>query len=303
LSRFIAFTPDSSLSSGFHVLAAVGGGAPHRFEIDTGSVGLLVPRQILGADYQNFDPSEDVEFQFASSGNTFWGQWVKASVVLGVPAIWEGTGDYPAADVEVFAVDQPTGFDGGVLGIGFAIGGLADGGPYRNPLLHVRYLGERLRHGYVLGTEGIHAGLTSFNAVDFGLVKLQRNASDSDWMQPPALLNLPDGFSIDLPFLMDTGVDEMLLWLNVADRPPAFANLPQLPAGVAVGITVPPHNGAILQYSFVTGDANDPMAPSAVEWRDGNGINTGRNVLAGADYLYDAQAGFIGFRIPASSKE
>jgi len=40
------------------------------------------------------------------------------------------------------------------------------------------------------------------------------------------------------------------------------------------------------------------MAPVQVEWRDGNGINTGRNVLAGADYLYDAAGGRIGFRVP-----
>jgi len=42
-----------------------------------------------------------------------------------VPATRDGTGDYPLAEIEVFAVDQPTGFDGGMLGVGFAIGGLA----------------------------------------------------------------------------------------------------------------------------------------------------------------------------------
>jgi hypothetical protein len=42
------------------------------------------------------------------------------------------------------------------------------------------------------------------------------------------------------------------------------------------------------------------MAPTQVEWRIGNGINTGINVLAGADYLYDATGGRIGFRAPAA---
>jgi hypothetical protein len=46
----------------------------------------------------------------------------------------------------------------------------------------------------------------------------------------------------------------------------------------------------------VTGDATNPAAPSAVEWRDGKGINTGRHILASADYLYDAARGMIGFR-------
>jgi hypothetical protein len=45
------------------------------------------------------------------------------------------------------------------------------------------------------------------------------------------------------------------------------------------------------------------MAPSSVEWRDGKGINTGRNVLAGVDYLYDGAAGKIGFRNPPNDRQ
>jgi hypothetical protein len=293
----LPFTSDSSLSSGLHLLAAVGGGAPHRFEVDTGSVGILIPRQRLGAEYQNFDPSHDVKVQFVSSGDVFWGEWVKAPVVIGVPATWDGTGTYPIADIEVFAVDRPTAFDGGILGVGFGIGGLADGGPSRNPLLHVTYAGEKLQRGYVLGSRGVEVGLTSRNTAGFAWVDLQWDEDGNDWMQPLGTLTLPNDFSIDLPVLMDTGIDEMLLWLHVADRPPALANLSQLPPGTPVAIAVPPApNVAVFDYSFVTGDVNDPTAPSAVQWRDGDGVNTGRNVLAGADYLYDAHAGSIGFR-------
>jgi hypothetical protein len=155
-----------------------------------------------------------------------------------------------------------------------------------------------LHRGYIIGAQGIEAGLTSVNTVGFSFVELQRNAAGSDWMQPWGSLSLPDGFSIDLPVLMDTGINEMLLWLNFADRPAALANVSPFPAGVPAAIAVPPAPYVpSLQYSFVTGDASDPMAPSAVEWRDGNGINTGRNVLAGADYLYDAGTRLIGFRI------
>ena len=90
------------------------GGSPHRFQFDTGSVGILVPRHRLGPDYQDFDRSQDTEFKYASSGKVYWGQWVKVLVVHGVPATWDGTGDYPVAQVEVFAVDRPAGFDGGI---------------------------------------------------------------------------------------------------------------------------------------------------------------------------------------------
>lgn len=297
-SCFLPFTAVSDLASGLHLYAAIGGGPAHLFEVDTGSVGVLVPRKRLGPAYQNFDPSFDVEFGYVSSGKTYWGQWVKAPVILGVPATWDGAGDHPMTEVEVFAADRPVDFDGGMLGVGFAIGGLADGGPARNPLLHLTCEGEKLRRGYIIRSQGIDAGLTPANIAGFAVIELQRNADSADWMQPTGSLGLPDGFSVDLPVLIDTGVGEMLLWLSASDRPSALAGYSKFPAGVAVTITAPSSSEApALQYSFVTGDANDPTAPSAVEWRDGKGaINTGRHVLAASDYLYDAARGLIGFK-------
>ena len=169
----------------------------------------------------------------------------------------------------------------------------------RNPFLHIIYQGEKLHRGYIIGTQGLELGLTSLNTAGFAFIKSQRNEADTDWLQPIASLGLPDGFNINLPILIDTGLDEMLLGLAIADRPPTLANDTQFPTGVPVAIAAPPSpSEPVLQYSFVTGDASNPMAPSAVEWRDREGINTGRKVLAGADYLYNAAAGLVGFRIP-----
>ena len=92
ISYHVPFTAKSSLACGFHVSAALGDGAPHAFLVDTGSVGILVPRNTLGPDYQDFDPSQDIEFRYVSSGNAYRGQWVEVPVVLGVPATWDGTG-------------------------------------------------------------------------------------------------------------------------------------------------------------------------------------------------------------------
>jgi len=100
---------------------------------------------------------------------------------------------------------------------------------------------------------------------------------------------------------MDTGIDYMILWLGAEDDLPTWARDTAFPAGVSVSISAPPadvRDGQALQYAFVTGDTSQPMAPTQVKWRIGNGINTGINVLAGADYLYDATAGRIGFRVP-----
>ena len=93
-SCVLPFTPASDLTGGLHLYAAVGGGAPRLFEVDTGSVGVLVPRQSLGPAYQNFDRSLDVKFEYVSSGKVYWGQWVKAPVILGVPETWNGDGDF-----------------------------------------------------------------------------------------------------------------------------------------------------------------------------------------------------------------
>lgn len=180
-SYTIPFTSNSSLKTGFHLYAALGGGSPHLFEVDTGSVGILVPRKVLGPSYQDFDPAQDIQFQYSSSGKVYSGQWVSLPVVLGVPVDWDGTGDYPTALVEVFAVDQPMQFDGGMLGIGFAIGGTADGGPLRNPLLRLNFQGTALSAGYIVRTTSIEVGLTSTNLAGFAFIGLERNAAGTDW--------------------------------------------------------------------------------------------------------------------------
>lgn len=302
ISYLLPFTATSSLTDGLHILAALGDGPPHPFEVDTGSVGIVVPRAILGPDYQNFDRSQDIEFGYVSSGVSYRGQWVEVPVVLGVPAAWDGTGDYPTTQIEVFAVDPLNGFEGGMLGIGFAIGGMADGGPSRNPLLHLTYQRTELSPGYIVTLQGIDAGLTADNTAGFAFVMLQSGGPGQDWLQPMGSLGLPGGFSIELPVLMDTGLKQMILWLKRNDRPHQLAGYSVFPPGIEVSISVPPASEVpepALRYSFVTGDADQPMAPSFVEWRDRlAGINTGRNVLAGADYLYDASGGHIGFRVP-----
>jgi hypothetical protein len=100
---------------------------------------------------------------------------------------------------------------------------------------------------------------------------------------------------------MDTGIDEMILWLKAENTPPKLPSHSPFRAGISTTVTAPPAGEAVqpvLQYSFVTGDTSQPMIPQSVEWRIGrNGINTGRTVLARASYLYDADVGCIGFRV------
>ena len=247
-SYHVPFTPDSSLATGLRVNAALGGGAPHAFLFDTGSVGVLTPRSALGPDFQQFDPSQDTEFRYVSSGKTYHGQWVKVPVVLGVPADWDGTGDYPVAQVEVFAVDRPAAFDGGVFGVGFGIGGEADGGPPRNPLLHISYQGAPLKHGYIVTQQGVDVGLTASNIEGFAFTALERDNGDDDWLPPLGSVDLsgdfsPGGFTADQPILVDTGIKDMILWVSVDHAPPNLARKTMFPAGISVSISAPPEDG------------------------------------------------------------
>jgi len=305
----IPYAPDSSVVKAFHITAALGGGMPHRFEIDTGSVGVLVPRDVLGPAYQNFVLSEDQTVSYVSSGNSYQGQWVTLSVVMGVPESWDGSGDYPTATIAVFAVDHMDNdlskkYTGGMFGVGFDIGDQADAGASCNPFLNAVYRGAPLSRGYILTQDGIVLGPTAADAAGFAAVSLQRNAKGDDWQQPVGHIDMvapndPDWprLSADLTVLMDTGVPEMLLWLTAAQRP---ANWPDVvPPGADVAVSLPGDGGnaPALAYSFTTGAAEQPMAPSAVNLRKGKGgLNTGCRVLARYDYLYDADGGRIGFR-------
>jgi hypothetical protein len=69
----------------------------------------------------------------------------------------------------------------------------------------------------------------------------------------------PDGFYADLPILMDTGIDNMILWVNADFAPPNLASESAFPAGISVNISAPPadlEDEPALQYSFVTGDTS-----------------------------------------------
>jgi subtilisin family serine protease len=100
---------------------------------------------------------------------------------------------------------------------------------------------------------------------------------------------------------MDTGISRMMLWVNDGTSIAGVAAGEPFPPGIEIGIVVPAsRTNAVpaLQYSFKTGETSQPMSPSEVVWKAGNSINTGANVLNGADYLFDYAHGQIGFRIP-----
>ena len=162
-------------------------------------------RATFGAWFRLYpkDPSKpEIKFQYVSDGTTYYGQWVNVPVTFGVPLGWDGSGDYPTTRVEVFAVDTPTEFTKGMLGIGFGINGKADGGKERNPLLRLTYKGVNLSPGYTITLANIQIGLTADNTRGFRFINLTKNARGSDWMQPQSKAVLSDSEG-DMPLLGD----------------------------------------------------------------------------------------------------
>ena len=89
----------------------------------------------------------------------------------------------------------------------------------------------------------------------------------------------------------------MIVGLNPAQRPPTIRDA--IPNGTRIRIGIPTFTDAALAYSVTTGAAHDGLAPQgnpAARWsQSGPFVNTGRHLLAGYDYLFDADEGHVGF--------
>lgn len=98
---------------------------------------------------------------------------------------------------------------------------------------------------------------------------------------------------------MDTGIPEMLVFLEDAKRPSLIKGGTVFPDHVAITVTLPIEGQPILRYSFTTGEGGSVMAPSCVQFfgNQGHNLNTGRAVLKGAAYLFDAAGGRMGIKL------
>jgi hypothetical protein len=90
----------------------------------------------------------------------------------------------------------------------------------------------------------------------------------------------------------------MTVGLNPGQRPRTIRET--IPNGTRIRIGIPTFTDPALAYSVTTGTAADGFAPQgnpAARWsQSGPFVSTGRQLLADYDYLFDAEAGHIGFR-------
>ena len=321
-------------SRGYGLTVSAGGGVAHSIQVDTGSTGVAVRRSTIGS-WRSVTNAPSPYIVYNSSGRAMCGEWVATDLRLtgGNGTFVEIPGMQVLAVDRVCAV--PIGIvppdpcscttplvDAGpsMLGIGFDRGA-GMGGPAQNPFLNLPgMIANTMQRGYVITTAGIRVGMRAEDVAGFEFVSLTPLAPPEQWQQASGCVSVRYGGTVTPSqpvcgqVLMDTGVDGM--YLSYRDRP-AFAP-PLLPnsmlwsctaEGCAIGsgmasvqVTWPG-----IRYSYTP----SPV-PSGVNWQSSTPVfaatsenpqrsidvfvNTSRQLLADADYLYDATCGRIGFR-------
>lgn len=280
----------------------------HTATMDSGSTGVVVAAAMIPG-FRNLPSLGAGKLTYTSSGRVMLGQWVSTPMVIhGADGAQARIIAMPVLAVTRVAClrqarnctpnDNPTGI--AMIGIGFAREGDAQSQstPDKNPFLHLDAEGRAYRGGYVLTPRGVHVGLTEANTRgDFRYFKLERDDAQGDWSPVPACISIEGRKPAACgSMLVDTGVTTMYLTVPAAQAAPGQHGLPP---GTEVTVSLGTAASAAPLYSFRAGDAASAMAPKGVTLRVAAVkpfVNTSVNFLNGYDYLYDFDAGYVGFR-------
>jgi hypothetical protein len=299
-----------------HVRASLNGGPATSFQVDTGSVGIVVSAE----EVPNIDPNAPKgSIKYSSSGVELDGVWTMVKVTF--PDSKDAKGNVATAMVPVLAVKEKKVSGTGVnsagqkasanphphmFGIGFGRG--TEGHPERNPFLCLTEMqAGTMRRGYTITREGFTLGLTVekvgqgylFQKLTKRKVSAEttaRNPELKDWQTAPGSLTVDNHAAAMGTVLMDTGLTNMML---AAPEEPSSGDLP---TGATVTVRLLDDK---LRYTFKVGDQDDPVMPRKVTWikpTHGVYVNTGLRAFALYDYLYDADGGYLGLRPIGSRK-
>ncbi len=298
--------PATALAKGLTVSTVIGGGTAVDMTVDTGSNGVLVSRKWVGTAATPLSPARPFSgFGYSSSGNTYSGEWMTATLQLGAP----GGSDHPVQTVPMLI--RVTDEDGvAMMGVGFDRGGSGPDadldGSGLNPFLQLTGMRSGvLPQSYVVGLDRIVLGAGPADLGGFQTVALTRDAAGTDWNAPSACIAVPSGGVAPQcgGLLLDTGLDYAIVLVPTGVEPPTTAPVksgdrPTVAAGQQVQVTMDGLSGPL--YDFTVGGSG---APTSVQWGHdlsdhGNTpfMNISRYALTQHDYLYDASTGQVGFR-------
>jgi hypothetical protein len=296
---------------------SIAGGADKIVKIDTGSRGLVVARTAIGS--QASDTGQKGWVEYTSDGLILSGEYFLAPIrfhttgstvetipvrVLGVESS-SCDSKYPHCTPEA-NLDRV-----GELGVGYGNYAKTSDIPTTevNPFLELKAMQDSTaRRGYIITRNAITLGLTASDLAAFRQVTLPKLTGPAagppglpgSWGAAPGCFALPDNGNHTRcgTVLFDTGIATMIVGLEPAQRPPTMQDT--IPNGTRIRIGIPTFTDPSLAYSVTTGAADDALAPQgnpAARWsKSGPFVNLGRHLLAGYDYLFDADAGHIGFR-------
>jgi hypothetical protein len=297
--------------SSLYVRASINGGPPMRFQIDTGSVGVIVG----AGDVPNIDPQAAAgSITYSSSGVELDGVWTNA--VITFPDSKDENGNVATVMVPVLAASQCLVHPGAVNGnahpattepvknpkvfmFGIGTGRGKEVHQDRNPWVNLEQMqAGTMRRGYMLTRDGITLGLST-EAVGQGFLfeKLNEHVGSpavtgngpKDWDSARGWVTVAGIKQENSSMLLDTGLTNMMLVQPNGD------DHTDVPAGTEITVNL---LSGRLKYSFKVGDTEDPFTPRKVTYvkRAVPLVNTGLRVLAKFDYLYDADGGYLGLR-------
>lgn len=297
------------------------GGEPVRAVMDTGSTGIVV----AASSIPNIDSLRQIEpgtLTYSSSGRIMRGRWVETGVTI-AGANDQSITTRPMAVLAVERIDcvphprncEPSDAPRHVamLGVGFAREGdqQSQSTPDKNPFLNLPGMGTTsapgtLRRGYVVTRAGVHVGLTAANTRgNYRLVLLQRAADGRDWAPLPACITVDDAEPACGTALIDTGVSVMYLTLPPETEEGRTQNAERggrtLRPGTQLSIRFGDPGAHRPGYAFAAGDSANAAAPASITLVGGANrptfVNTSVHALNAFDYLFDADAGTLGFRM------
>lgn len=310
-------------SGGYRIRMSIAGGETEGLQLDTGSTGFLIsasalkksnPQQIVGPGQIGFETLEP-------SGLMYVGHYYLAPVTLIDPAKSQVIAQ--TIPMEVLAVEfvcspgSKCKAENGValMGVGFGRPTPPPGQvylktPLENPFLQLQDAVEGSLHsGYVLSKDHLWLGLSAQSTANFDpptFAKLKKFPQrPGDWEGPPGCLSFDRGAFQCGSMLVDVGIDGMIA--------AGFTKPPLGPSSLThITVQSPSATQAALSYAFsypvaaqATPPAPDPNfigTGRAIEWLPSSGptpfLNTGRDAIAAADYLYDAACGYVGFSSP-----
>jgi len=282
---------------GFFIQAAVAGYPFQNVQIDTGSTGFYIGKDLVPGMKGMIGPGQPGKETLEPSGAQISGNYYLTPVTIKTLA-----GSSTTVPMEVLVTSSAGYTSAKYMGVGFGRPSPKPSQPWLkapvdNVFLQLADIVMGGMHpGYVLTKDRLAIGLNASNANGFTFNGLQPFPNrPGDWKSPPGCVEFSNSGTYQCgSMLLDVGVDIMF----VGPSPKRVTSI----AIAAPGYSSP---ATALKYAFpypvpanATPPAPDPKAGKPVHFENPSTsyVNTGRFALAAASYAYDASCGFVGFK-------